>query len=34
MQKNINLQINQRNYKQATQVYQGFQTSQRRASVH
>jgi hypothetical protein len=34
LQKNINLQINQRNYKQASQVYHGFQASQRRASVH
>jgi hypothetical protein len=34
MQRNINLQINQTNYKQASQIYQGFQASQRRASVH
>jgi predicted XRE-type DNA-binding protein len=34
LQKNINLQISQKNYKQASQVYQGFEVSQRRASVH
>jgi hypothetical protein len=34
LQKNINLQINQTSYKQASQVYQGFEVSQRRASVH
>lgn len=32
--KNINLQITRKNYKQASQSYQGFQTSQRRASAH
>lgn len=32
--KNINLQITQKNFKQASQSYQGFQASQRRASVH
>ena len=34
IQRNVNLQINGKNYKQATQIYRGFQTSQRRASVH
>ena len=32
--KNINLQINQSNYKQASQIYKGFQASQRRSSTH
>ena len=34
LQKNIDLQISRKNYKQASQVYQGFEHSQRRASVH
>jgi hypothetical protein len=32
--KNINLHVTQQNYKQAPKTYQGFQVSQRRASVH
>lgn len=34
LQRNINRRINPKNYKQATQNYQGFQLPQRRASVH
>jgi hypothetical protein len=32
--KNVNLQVTRKNYKQASQTYQGFQVSQRRASIH
>ena len=34
LQRNINLQITRKNYKQAAPTYQGFQVPPRRSSVH